>query len=70
MHDDDDGVGATRVIVLPLLPVGVKFTITSTMLQMLTLKGFFNEVASEDANQHIMNFVATCQLSEILGVNQ
>ncbi|XP_015169534.1 uncharacterized protein [Solanum tuberosum] len=38
-HDVDlDGAGATGAIVLPALPPGVKFTITSTMIQLLNLK--------------------------------
>lgn len=38
---DIDGAGTTGAIVLPSFPHGVKFTITSTMLQMLNLKGLF-----------------------------
>ncbi|XP_015160357.1 uncharacterized protein [Solanum tuberosum] len=35
---DLDGAGATGAVVLPALPPGVKFTITSTMIQLLNLK--------------------------------
>ncbi|KAK4716479.1 hypothetical protein R3W88_014817 [Solanum pinnatisectum] len=65
-----DGAGATRAIVLPVLPPGVKFTITSTMIQLLNLKGMFRGAAGDDANQYLMNFVAICKSQEILGVNQ
>ncbi|KAH0679304.1 hypothetical protein KY284_020389 [Solanum tuberosum] len=62
MYDEDnadlDGAGATRAIVLLALPPGVKFTITSTMIQLLNLKGMFRGAAGDDANQHLMNFVA------------
>lgn len=39
-----DGDGATRAIVLPMLPPTVKFTITISMIQLLNLKGMFREV--------------------------
>ncbi|KAH0639329.1 hypothetical protein KY290_036590 [Solanum tuberosum] len=65
-----DGAGATRVIVLPALPPGVKFRITNTMIQLLNLKGMFRETAGDDANQHLMNFVAICKSQEIPGVSQ
>ncbi|KAK4706605.1 hypothetical protein R3W88_033837 [Solanum pinnatisectum] len=62
MYEEDDldldGVGATRAIVLPVLPLGFNFTITSTMIQLLNLKGMFRGVTGDDANQHLMNFVA------------
>jgi len=74
MYDEDDadldGAGATGAIVLPALPLGVKFTITSTMIQLLNLKGMFRGAAGDDANQHLMNFVAICKSQEIPGVNQ
>ncbi|XP_049410609.1 uncharacterized protein LOC125873801 [Solanum stenotomum] len=74
MYDEDDanldGAGATGAIVLPALPPGVKFTITSTMIQLLNLKGMFRGAAGDDANQHLMNFVAICKSQEIPGVNQ
>ncbi|KAK4721276.1 hypothetical protein R3W88_011509 [Solanum pinnatisectum] len=74
MYEEDDldldGAGATRVIVLPALPPSVKFTITSTMIQLLNVKGMFKGVAGDDANQHLMNFVAICKSQEILGVSQ
>lgn len=69
MYDDDDGVGATGTIVVPLLPTGVKFTITRTMLQILTLKRLFDGAVSEDTNQHIIHCVAICQSFEISSVS-
>ncbi|KAK4729684.1 hypothetical protein R3W88_022672 [Solanum pinnatisectum] len=63
-------VGATGAIVLLLLPLGVKFNSTSTMIQLLNLKGMFRGVTSDDSNQHLMNFVAICKSSNILGVRQ
>ncbi|KAH0633305.1 hypothetical protein KY284_036091 [Solanum tuberosum] len=74
MYEEDDldfdGAGATRVIVLPALPPGVKFRITNTMIQLLNLKGMFRGTAGDDANQHLMNFVAICKSQEIPGVSQ
>uniref|UniRef100_M1DWF1 Uncharacterized protein n=1 Tax=Solanum tuberosum TaxID=4113 RepID=M1DWF1_SOLTU len=55
---------------LPALPPGVKFTITSTMIQLLNLKGMFRSVPGDDANQHLMNFGAICKSQEIPGVSQ
>jgi len=34
-------------------------TITSTMIQLLNLKEIFRGTVGEDANQHLMNFMAT-----------
>ncbi|KAK4737325.1 hypothetical protein R3W88_001022 [Solanum pinnatisectum] len=74
MYEEDDvelhGTGATGAKVLPALPPGVKFTITSTMIQLMNLKGMFRGAAGDDANQHLMNFVAICKSQEIPGVNQ
>ncbi|KAH0722910.1 hypothetical protein KY289_005954 [Solanum tuberosum] len=74
MYEEDDadldGAGATGDIVLLALPPGVKFTITITMIQLLNLKGMFRGASGDDANQHLMNFVAICKSDEISGVNQ
>ncbi|XP_015166978.1 uncharacterized protein [Solanum tuberosum] len=40
------------------------------MIQLLNLKGMFRGATGDDANQHLMNFVAICKSQEILGVNQ
>ncbi|KAH0706286.1 hypothetical protein KY289_011362 [Solanum tuberosum] len=73
MYEEDDldldRAGATGAIVLPVLPPGVKFTITSTMIKLLNLKGIFRGAAGDDANQHLMNFVAICKSQEIPGVS-
>ncbi|KAH0761321.1 hypothetical protein KY290_017394 [Solanum tuberosum] len=67
---DFDGAGATGVIVLPAILPGVKFTITSTMIQLLNLKGLFRGAAGDDANHHLMKFVTICKSQDIPGVNQ
>ncbi|KAH0716839.1 hypothetical protein KY285_012870 [Solanum tuberosum] len=54
----------------PLDPRGVKFTITSTMIQLLNLKGMFRGTAGDDAHQHVMNFVVICKSHEIPVVSQ
>ena len=54
----------------PAIPPGVQFTITSTMIQLLNLKGMFRGVAGDDANQHLMNSVAICKLQKIPGISQ
>ncbi|KAK4709768.1 hypothetical protein R3W88_004281 [Solanum pinnatisectum] len=64
---DLDGTRATGAILLHTLPPGVKFTITSTMIQLLNLKGIFRGAPTDDASQHLMNFVAICKSQEILG---
>ncbi|KAK4716309.1 hypothetical protein R3W88_014647 [Solanum pinnatisectum] len=74
MYEEDeldlDGAGAKGAIVLPVLPPSVKFTITSTMIQLLNMKGMFRVAASDDANRHLMNFVSICKSQEIPGVSQ
>ena len=73
MYEEDyvdfDGDGATRATVLPVLPPGVKLTITSTMTQLLNLKEMFIEAAGDDVNQHLMNSVEICKSQEIPRVN-
>uniref|UniRef100_M1DSJ3 Retrotransposon n=1 Tax=Solanum tuberosum TaxID=4113 RepID=M1DSJ3_SOLTU len=74
MYDEDDAdldvAGATGAIILPVLPLGVKFTITNTMIQLWNLKGMFRGAAGDDANQHLMNFVAIYKSQKIPGFNQ
>lgn len=53
---DLDRAGATGDITLPALPPGVKFTITSTMIQLFTLNGMFRGAANDYYNQELMNF--------------
>ncbi|PHT28016.1 hypothetical protein CQW23_32386 [Capsicum baccatum] len=59
--DDLDGAGATRAIILPPLAPGPKFNITSTMIQLLKLKGLFGGLAGDDPNKHLINFISTCK---------
>ncbi|KAK4729581.1 hypothetical protein R3W88_022569 [Solanum pinnatisectum] len=67
---DLDGARATEAIMLSTLPRGVKFTITSTMIQLLNLNDMFKGVAGDDDNQHRINFVAICKSQEIPGDSQ
>ncbi|KAH0633262.1 hypothetical protein KY284_036048 [Solanum tuberosum] len=57
--------GASGAVALPILPPCFKFTITSTMIQLLNLKGMFRGEAGDDENQHRMNFVAICKSRKI-----
>ncbi|PHT32031.1 hypothetical protein CQW23_28368 [Capsicum baccatum] len=66
--DDLDGAGATRAIIPPPLAPGAKFNITSTMIQLLQLKGLFSGLASDDPNMHLINFISTCKSFDNAGV--
>lgn len=54
LEDDDDlhGAGTTGTIIPPPLAPGAKFNITSTMIQLLQLKGLFSGLACDDPNMH------------------
>ncbi|KAF3671584.1 hypothetical protein FXO37_07956 [Capsicum annuum] len=57
LNDDDDGMdreGATGTIIPPPLARGEIFNITSTMIQLLNLKGLFGGLLGDDPNLHLL----------------
>ena len=69
-EDNLDGDGATGAIILPPLAPGVKFNITSTMIQLLNLKGLFGGLPGDDPNLHLVNFISICKSFDNPGVRQ
>ncbi|KAF3672677.1 hypothetical protein FXO37_07403 [Capsicum annuum] len=70
--DDKEDMGyveptETGAIVLPILLPGIKFDITSVMIQLLTLKGMFVGLPIDDANLHLTNFLVICNSYTDLG---
>ncbi|XP_015087107.1 histone-lysine N-methyltransferase ASHH1-like [Solanum pennellii] len=53
---------ASGDIMLPTLPPGVKFTMTSTMIHLLNLKAMYKGTASDDENPYLMNSLTICSL--------
>ncbi|KAF3680813.1 50S ribosomal protein L22, chloroplastic [Capsicum annuum] len=52
---------ATGEIIPPPLAPGAKFNITSTMIQLLNLKGLFGGLPGDDPNLHLVTFVTICK---------
>ena len=48
-------------LVLPPLPTGHTFVVTSSLMQMLTARGLFSGLSSEDPHAHIAKVRAVCK---------
>ncbi|PHT97467.1 50S ribosomal protein L22, chloroplastic [Capsicum chinense] len=53
--------GTTGEIIPPPLAPGAKFNITSTMIQLLNLKGLFGGLPGDDPNLYLVTFVTICK---------
>ena len=51
-------------LVLPPLPTGHTFVVTSSLMQMLTSKGLFSRLPSEDPQTHIAKVRVVCKSFE------
>ena len=56
----DNIVDSDGPLVLPLLPTGHTFVVTSSLMQMLTARGLFLGLPSEDPHAHIAKVRAMC----------
>lgn len=65
-----DGAGEMGVVIPPLLAAGAKFSITSTMIQLLNLNMLFGGLPGDDPNMHLVNFITICKSFDNLGVSQ
>ena len=48
-------------LLLPPLPIGHTFVVTSSLMQMLTARGLFSGLPSEDPHVHIATVKAVCK---------
>ena len=57
----DNIVDSGGPLVFPPLPPGHTFVVTSNLMQMLTTRGFFPGIPSEDPHAHIAKVRAVCK---------
>ncbi|KAF3656493.1 hypothetical protein FXO38_14124 [Capsicum annuum] len=68
--DKIDRVDATGAIIPPTLEPGAKLNITTTMIQLLHLKGMFSGLAGDNPNMHLVNFINICKSFDNPGVGK